>query len=215
MGTLCEQSILAVAGPVAWLLAGVNTATKAMSASLSTGDLRRPARLVFKDFLAAHACLLHEVRTLGAGLSIAVTLVVDCWVATCGAPIALMRTRRRLSAAWEWWVKHSPTAVAGDLIKDGFSTGAACATVTEFLARMLWIPTFQISPADSCAYMLSLIVFRCPTRYFLLSLRRNAFPGSLLSRTTMLTTLMSSTVESRLANPHALRESLRTLVADS
>lgn len=129
MGALGEQSILAVAGPMARLLAGVNTATKAMSASLPTGDLGRPARLVFEDFLAAHACLLHEVWALWAGLSVAVALVMDCWVATCGAPVALVWTRRRLSAAWERWVKHSPTAVARDLIKDGFPASAACATV--------------------------------------------------------------------------------------
>ena len=199
---------------MAWLLAGVNAATKAMSASLSTGYLRRPTRLVFKDFLAAHACLLHKVGTLGAGLSIAVALVVYCRVATCGAPVALVWTRRRLSAAWERWVKHSPTAVARDLIKDGFSTRTACATVAEFLTSMLWVPTFQISPADSRAYVLCLIVFRCPTRYLLLPLRRNAFPSRLLARTTMLSTLVSSAVEGCLANPHALRESLCALVAD-
>ncbi|OAF54472.1 hypothetical protein VC83_09010 [Pseudogymnoascus destructans] len=89
MGTLGEESILTIASPMAWLLARVNATTKAMSASLSTGDLVGPARLVFKDFLAAHACLLHKVRALGAGLSIAVALVVDWGMATCGAPIAL------------------------------------------------------------------------------------------------------------------------------
>lgn len=129
MGALGEQSILTVASPMAWLLTGVNAATKAMSTSLSTGYLGGPARLIFKDFLAAHARLLHEVWTLGARLSIAMALVVDRWVAACSASVALMWTRRRLRPAWERWVKYSPAAVARDLIKDGFSTGTACATV--------------------------------------------------------------------------------------
>jgi hypothetical protein len=129
MGALGEQSILAVARPMARLLAGVNATTKAMPASLPTGDLGGPARLIFKDFLAAHASLLHEVWALGAGLSIAVALVVDCRVATRCAPIALVWTGRRLRAAWKRWVEYSPAAVAGDLVKYGFPTGAACATV--------------------------------------------------------------------------------------
>ena len=171
--------------------------------------------MVFKDFLAAHACLLHEVWALGAGLPIAVALVVDSGVATCGAPIALVWARRWLRATWERWVKYSPAAIAGDLVEDGFPASTACSTVTKFLTSMLRIPTFQISPTDSRADMLCLKIFRCPARYFLLALRRNAFGGGLLARTTMLSALVSSAVEGCLANPHALRESLRTLVADS
>lgn len=83
------------------------------------------------------------------------------------------------------------------------------------MTGMLWISTLQVSPADSRANVFCLKVFCCPTGYFLLSLRCNAFSSWLFTRATMLPALVPSAVECYLANSHALRGILHTLVADS
>jgi hypothetical protein len=67
--------ILALARPVAGLLAGMRATFKRFTAHLATSRLRQPARLVFQDTFATKTGLLSEERALGTALFVSMTIV--------------------------------------------------------------------------------------------------------------------------------------------
>lgn len=118
---LCTTGVLTVSRSVALLSTEVRSATKLFAANLSTADILQPALLVLQCLLATHALLLDQIWAFRARHIVLMTCMRHLRMTTSLQPLALIATRRRLSATGQWWLQNSPSAMATDLVKDSFS----------------------------------------------------------------------------------------------
>lgn len=152
---MSQFRVFTFAWAVAALLAGMNAALQTLLADLSTRDGCRPAGLVLEDLLAAHASLLNKVWALRTGLLIAVAVMLGLWMSTSFRSLTLVRTWRWSCAAWLRRVKHSASAITGDLLEDCLSATSTSTSVAEILAKMLRVSTSQRLAASARTDVLS------------------------------------------------------------
>lgn len=155
MWTMSQICIFTLSWAMTALLAGVNAALQALLADLPTRDGCRPAGLVLEDLLTAHASLLNKVWALRTGLLITVAVMLDLWMSTSFRSLTLVRTWRWSCAAWLWRVKHSASAITGDLLEDCLPTTSTSTSVAEILAKMLRVSTSQRLAASARTDVLS------------------------------------------------------------
>lgn len=201
--------ILTFTGAMTLLFAEVGAAFQFAAADFDAADFGEPAGLVFDLVLAAEAGLRHKEGAAGAAFIVLVAVVGDRWMATVCRAVALEAAGWRRGAAGERRLDDCAAAVAAQFVEDGLKTGSAGAVVAELLAAVVGVAAIQGSTTAACADVLCLelgssTVSPCP----LLSFRR-----FLLTSAAPFAALVSSTVETSLANTHALRRLNHTLMA--
>ena len=87
--------ILTLTGTVARFAAKVRATPQPLAANLAADDLSAKTGLILERLALTEANLLHQIRAAGAGLLIAVTVVLNTWVTTGLGTL----TRE---AAWRW-----------------------------------------------------------------------------------------------------------------
>lgn len=202
---------------MARLSAEVGATLELPSTNLTTADVFQPALLVLETLLAAHAMFLNQERTSRAVLIIHVTIVLNLRMTASLGTVALEAAWRRLSTARKWRCQDGATAVAVDLVKDGFSTGSTRAFVTEILTKV--VAALERSTTWASANMLSFkaVVDGANMSFFQLAslaLHGLSFASLPLTFTTAFVTSMTTTVESSSAYSHTLRRFNLTLMAD-
>ncbi len=148
--------IFALPRPMAGFLAAVESTFQLLAANLTAAHVCQPARLILQPAPAAHAVFGREKRTLWAVLAVHMTVVRHLRMAACLGSPAFKHTRRRLRAARQRRLQNRLTAVAADLVKDGFAAGIAKPTVTQLLTHV--VSALQLPLTDASAYMLRLVV---------------------------------------------------------
>lgn len=193
------------------LRAKMSPTLELLATDCTTSRLLEPATLVLEILLATDTRLLHKKRAWWARYIVRVAMVRDRRMATRSVSNAVEATLWRSGAAWLRRLKHGTATMATDLVKYCFRTRGTRPRVTEQLTFML--AALQRSSTLADTDVLAFHFFIRGTQILLLPLGSHSRDGLLLARAAMQVVQVSSTIELGPANPHALRDLCRPLVA--
>jgi hypothetical protein len=210
-------SIFTVSLAMAVLLAKVNATFQFLPTRESASDFGEPTGLILQGLFAADALLFDQKRTLWTRLAVFVALVLDLRMVTCSLPSTVESAFRRSSTTGLWWLENGFAACAADFGEDSFEAAMTRTFVAQLGAKM--VPAFQWATTGLQTDMLCLKVFLCCSMSSIESpvftLRSLPFTRFLLAWTASLSTLMSTTVESRSTNPSTLGWFFDSLMANT
>lgn len=131
------SSILAFTWTVTHFLAEMRTAPQFLATNLTAACILQPALDILQILLATHATLLYQKGTFRAGFVVEMATMLDLRMSACFGSVALIATWWWLRTTWERWLEYGTTAVAAQLIKDGFPTCSTRTLVAKFFADMI------------------------------------------------------------------------------
>lgn len=112
----------------------MKTALELVTAALPAVRLLKMTWLTLKAFLATCTRLGNQKGALWTGHVDAMTAVLDGRMAAFRTSLTVETTLGRLRSARLWRLQHRSSAVAADLVEDGFEAARAGAAMAHLLA---------------------------------------------------------------------------------